>query len=187
MILQSTLCALMLCAPLAPDQDAYMSASRKLAALRAGVAEPGSRTWLSLNELNAYGVAEVLAAVPKGVRDARLELGHSTATAYAIVDLMTVLELRLPTVNPLLAWLLSGERPLTVKARIQSGKGKATVFLDDVRLSGVTARGAVLDFLLENLFIPFHPAAAIGRPFALKHRVERLEINPQGVTVVVAR
>ena len=52
--------------------------------------------------------------------------------------------------------------------------------------STVTARGVVLDFLVENFLLPFYPTAAIGRPFALKHSVERLEVTPAGVTVVIA-
>ena len=88
--------------------------------------------------------------------------------------------------NPLLAWFLSGERQLEIKARMQSGQGRATVYLDEMSLSGIAARGVVLDFLVENFLLPFYPTAAIGRPFALKHNVERLEIAPAGVTVVIA-
>jgi hypothetical protein len=44
----------------------------------------------------------------------------------------------------------------------------------------------VLDFLVENFLLPFYPTAAIGRPFALKHSVERLEITSAGVTAVIA-
>ena len=69
---------------------------------------------------------------------------------------------------------------------IQSGQGRATVYLDEMRLSNVSARGVVLDFLVENFLLPFYPTAAIGRPFAMKHGVERLEVTPAGVTVVIA-
>ena len=44
----------------------------------------------------------------------------------------------------------------------------------------------MLDFLLENFLLPFYPTAAIGRPFDLKHRVDRLEVTPAGVTAVIA-
>jgi hypothetical protein len=170
---------------LAAEND-YDSASRKIASIEEDRAAPGARIWISSKELNAYAAVEALQTVPKGLRSPRLVLGQGSAVAYASVDLLKVQELKASPPNPLLAWFLSGERPLEIKARIQSGQGRATIYLDEMRLSNVTARGVVLDFLVENFLLPFYPTAAIGRPFALKHGVERLEVTPAGVTVVIA-
>jgi hypothetical protein len=170
-----------------PAEDAYTSAARKIALIEEDRAPAGARVWISVRELNAYASVEALQVVPKGLRSPRLELGQGSAVAYASVDLLKVQELKGSPPNPLLAWFLSGERPLVVKARIQSGQGRATVFLDEMRLSNVSARGVVLDFLVENFLLPFYPTAVVGRPFDLKHRVERLEVTPAGVTVVIGK
>jgi hypothetical protein len=166
-------------------EDAYQSAARKFAFIEEDRAPAGARIWIGVKELNAYAAVEALQVVPKGLRNPRLELGQGSAIAYASVDLLKVQELKASPPNPLLAWFLSGERPLEIKARIQSGQGRATVYLDEMSLSGVSARGVVLDFLVENFLLPFYPTAAIGRPFALQHGVERVEVTPAGVTVVI--
>lgn len=185
-MLRACIGGLLLAALALPADLTYESASRKVASIEEDRAAPGARIWIGLKELNAYASVAALQVVPKGLRNPRLVLGQGSAVAYANVDLLQVQEIKGAPPNPLLAWFLSGERPLEIKARIQSGQGRATVYLDEMSLSGIAARGVVLDFLVENFLLPFYPTAATGRPFALKHNVERLEIAPAGVTVVIA-
>jgi hypothetical protein len=185
-MLRAFIGGLLLAALAWPAEDAYQSAARKFALIEEDRAAPGARIWISVKELNAYAAVEALQVVPKGLRSPRLVLGQGSAVAYASVDLLKVQELKASPPNALLAWFLSGERPLELKARMQSGQGRATIYLDEMRLSNVSARGVVLDFLVEHFLLPFYPAATIGRPFDLKHRVDRLEITPAGVTAVMA-
>jgi hypothetical protein len=165
--------------------EAYESARSKLALIAEDRAAPGSRVWLSLKELSSFAAVEALKMVPQGLRSPRLELGNGSAAGYARVDLLKVRQLKGPAPNRLLAWFLEGERPVRVAARIQSGQGRATVYADEVQISGFTISGAVLDFLIENFLKPYYPGAVIGSPFPLKHRMERLEVTPAGVTVVI--
>ena len=164
----------------------YESAKRKIALVQEDRARPGSRVWLSLAELNAYGKNAALEAAPQGLRNPRLELGNGAATGSALIDFLKVRQLKGPAPNALVAWFLSGERPVRAEARIESGRGHATVHLQKVTLSWMTAQGAVLDFLIENFLLPFYPEAKIGTPFELKHNVERFEISPTGVNVLIA-
>jgi hypothetical protein len=164
----------------------YESAKRKIALVREDRAQPGSRVWLSLAELNAFGKNAALEAVPHGLRNPRLELGNGAAAGSALIDFLKVRQIKGPAPNPLVAWFLSGERPVRAEARIESGRGRATVHLQKVTVSWMTAQGAVLDFLIENFLLPFYPEAKIGTPFELKHNVERFEISPAGVNVVIA-
>ncbi len=161
-------------------------AKQKIGLIEDDKAPPGSRIWISLEELNAYGRAAALEVIPQGLRSPRVELGMGTATGSATIDFLKVRELKGSPPNVLLGWLLGGEKPVKASARIRSGSGRATVLLDEVTVSGMTARGAVLDFLVENFLLPFYPDAKIGRPFELKHGVERLEISPLGVNVIIA-
>ena len=186
-MLRALISGLVVVAMAAGADNAYQSAARKFALIEEDRAAAGSRIYLSLKELNAYAAVEALKVVPKGLRNPRLELGQGSATASVLVDFLKVRESKGPAPNPLLAWFLSGERPVRVKGRIQSGRGHATVYLDEVRISGITASGAVLDFLIENFFLPFYPTAVIGRPFDLKHRMERLDVTPAGVTVLISQ
>lgn len=87
----------------------------------------------------------------------------------------------------LMARLLAGERPVRVKARIRSGGGRATVDLERVEISGLTVSGAALDFLIRNFVLPYYPEAKIGQPFELAHRIERLEVRPSEVRVLIKR
>ena len=165
---------------------AYESAKRKLEAIQEDRARPGSRVWLSLAELNAYGRQAALTVAPQGLRSPRLELGNGAAAGSALIDFLKVRELKGPAPNPLVAWFLSGERPVRAEARIESGGGRATVYLQKVTVSWATAQGAALDFLVQNFLLPFYPEAAINKPFDLKHNVDRFEISPAGVNVVIA-
>lgn len=164
----------------------YESARQKIQLIQEDRAKPGSRVWLSAAELDAYGRRMVLDAVPQGVSALRLELGNGSATGSGLVDLLKVRQAKGPAPNPLAAWMLAGEHRVRVDARIDSGSGRATVHLMRVTVGWVTAQGAVLDFLIENFFLPNYPDAIIGTPFDLHHNVDRFEISPAGVNVVIA-
>jgi hypothetical protein len=178
--------ALLAAAAATGAEDAYQRAKRKIDLIEQDKTAPGSSVWLSLAELNAYVRGEARKVVPQGVRNGVLALGNGTATGSALVDFLKVRELKGGAPNLILAWLLTGEKPVRVTARIQSGQGRATVFVEEVDVSGVKARGAVLDFLIANFLLPIFPDAKIGRPFQLEHGVERFEISPRGVNVRIA-
>ncbi|HSW49618.1 MAG TPA: hypothetical protein VLH09_05550 [Bryobacteraceae bacterium] len=164
----------------------YESARRKIEMIEEDRAAPGSRIWLSVVELNAYARREIAEQVSQGLRNPKLELGPGQAAGSALVDFLKIRELKGPPPNVLLSWFLSGEKPIRATARIHSARGQATVHVQQVTISGISARGAVLDFLIEHFLLPFYPEAKIGRPFQLKHNVDRLEIGPAGVAVVMA-
>jgi hypothetical protein len=184
--MRGALIAITFLVAIAVGADDYQSAKYKIDLIEDDRATPGSRIWLSAGELNAYARVEVPKVVPRGLREPRLDLGNGTATGSALVDFLKVRELSGSPPNRLLAWFLSGERPVRATARIESGQRKATVRVQQVTVSGMTARSAVLDFLIANFLLPYYPEAKIGKPFDLKHGVERFEISPAGVTVVIA-
>lgn len=175
-------------AGLAAGADAdYQSAAQKIALVREERTAPGARIRFSPREINAYAAVEALKAVPEGLSAPRVELGRGTATGHAWVDFAKVKQSKGEPPGFLFAWLLAGERPIQATARIVSGNGRATVHLEELRLAGVPAKGAVLEFLIQNFLLPYYPKALIGQPFELQHRVERFDITPSGVTVYIAR
>lgn len=172
---------------LAQGESDYQSARRKLELIQSDRVPLGGWVTLRPQELTAYAQREVRKVVPEGVREPRVRLGHGAATAFAYLDFP---KLRRSTGKPL-SWLterlLAGERPVRVKARIVSGGGQARVDLERVEIGGLAIGGAALEFLIASFVLPYYPEAAIGRPFELAHRIERLEVRPTEVRVVIRR
>jgi hypothetical protein len=81
--------------------------------------------------------------------------------------------------------LLEGERPVSVTARIRSAGGRATVDIQRVEISGITIDGRTLDFLIENFLLPMYPSAAISRPFEMGYGIDRLDVSPAAVAVLL--
>jgi hypothetical protein len=163
----------------------YVSAQQKFALIEADKAPRGSSVFLSAEELNAWVKEEAASAVPGGLRNPKVELGEGTAKGYVLVDFLKLRQAKGLKANWFLTTLLSGEKPVQVTARIISGAGRATVDVERVEVSGVTVSGSALDFLIENFLLPLYPDVKIGQPFELSHNIERLDIRPEGVAVVI--
>jgi len=170
------------------DADAdYRSARRKFDLIQSEQLPAGSFVTLRSSELEAYAQREVRGVAPRGVRDPRLELAPGRATATAHIDFP---KLRQSTGQPLgwsMSRLLAGERPVRATVRIRSSGGQATVDLERVEVSGLAIGGAALDFLIQNFVLPYYPDAKIGQPFELAHRIDRLEVRPGEVRVVIRK
>ena len=165
----------------------YSSVQRKFATIESGTLRPGSRINLTPGELNAY-VEHQVPMVTGGVRNPRLKLvSPEIAEATALIDFA---ELRRSQGSPpgwLMSQLLEGEHPVSVTARIRSGNGQATVDVLSLEVSGVKIDGRTLDFLIQHFLLPLYPDAAVGRPFPLGDRIEKLEVQSSGVGVVIGR
>ena len=83
--------------------------------------------------------------------------------------------------------LLDGERLVGVTTRIRSGGGKATVDVQSVEISGLTIDGKTLDFLIQNFLLAMYPDAVVGKPFELRHRMDRLEIQPGSAAAIIGK
>jgi hypothetical protein len=162
-------------APSSPEADA---AASKLDLIRSGRAAPGSAVVFTAREINAYASVHLPAYVPRGLRNARLELGNGSATGTALVDFVQVRQGAGQTTNWFLAKLLEGERPVKVTTSIQSAHGRATVYLQRVEISGVAISGSALDFLIDNFLRPIFPEARVNEPFPLLDNIERIEVRP---------
>jgi len=173
--------------PLDAADPQYLSAQRKFAEIEGERLPPGSRIFLTAGELNAWSRVKAQTVVNQGLRDPRIELGHETATGFGHVDFLALKEARGSRPGWLMARLLEGERPVQVTVRITSGAGEAVVYVERVTVSGVTIRGPALDFLIGNFLLSYYPQAKIGEPFELGHRIDRLEIQRSGVSVVIGK
>jgi len=165
----------------------YSSVQRKFDLIESGRLKPGSRINLTPGELNAYVEHQVPAATA-GVREPRLSLLRpEVAQATALINFAEVRRSQGDPPGWLMSHLLDGERPVRVTARIRSSGGQATVDVLSVDISGVTLDGRTLDFLIQHFLLPMYPDAAVGRPFELGDRIEKLDIQPTGVGVLIGR
>jgi hypothetical protein len=165
----------------------YQAVVHKFSLIEQDRLKPGSRVVLTPAELNAYARQEVAEVAPDGVRNPRLELGPGTATASALIDFGKLRRAQGKPPGPIMSYLLDGERPVTITARIRSSGGTATVDVQEVQISDVTIEGRMLDFLIHSYVMQVYPNAKVGQPFVLGHRIERLDVQPSAVSVVIGR
>ena len=162
----------------------YISAKQKFDLIESERLKPGSRLDLSAGELTAYADVEA----PPGVRNPRIQLvSPEVATGTALIDFGKLERAQGYQPGWLMSKLLDGERPVSVTARIQSAAGRARVDVQRVEIAGLEMDGRTLDFLIRNFLLALYPDAAVGRPFDLGHRIEKLDVQPKGVGVIIAR
>ena len=171
----------------AAGPPADLTAKRKIALIQEDRAPRGSVVVLRKDELNAYVRSELRSVVRDGIRDTRLELGDNRATGYASIDFAKLEQARGQSPNWFVETFLSGEHPVRVDAQIRSGGGRAVVNVDRVEISGIVVSGRALDYLVRNFLWQYYPEAKVGKPFELAHRVDRLEVEPSQVNVVIGK
>lgn len=163
--------------------DYYSSARQKMDLIESGSLRPGARVDLTLGELNAFADKEA----PQGVRNPRFTLADDAVSGTAMVDFGKLRRAQGYHPGWLMSKLLDGERPVSATARIRSGGGKVTVEVERASISGVEIDGGTLDFLIQNFIVPFYPEAMVGQPVPLGFRIDRLQLGPAGVGVVMGR
>ena len=132
--------------------------------------------------MNAWVTREA----PAGVRNPRVQVTtREIATGNALIDFGKLQRNAGRQPGWLMSKLIDGERPVSVTARIRSSRGLATVDIQRVEISGITIDGRTLDFLIENFLMPMYPSAAISRPFEMGHRIDRLDVSPAAVAVLL--
>ena len=173
-----------LAATLAGADPDYQSAEAKLDRISGSHLKRGETVVFTPREINAWARVKVPETVPKGIREPHVELGNGTGTGSALVDLTKI---RAEGVNPLIANLIQGERPLKISVRLESGGGHCTVYLTRVELGTIVADGVILNLLVKVFFLPLFPDAKIDEPFDLDYDIDRIEIRPDGLRVTAKR
>ncbi len=179
-------CLLFLCGIALFGQDPlYLSTQKKFDQIESGQLKPHSVVQFSPAELNAWARVKAVQVVPQGLRNTAIQLGSGGASASAIVDFLKMRQGQGKETPWLLSKMIEGERPLKIEVRLTSSGGRATVDLVRVELSGTAISGRTLDFLISNFFKPLYPDAKIGEPFDLAYSMERIEVQPSMVRVIM--
>jgi hypothetical protein len=161
--------------------------ARKIDVIESGKAKPGTVYVFTSAELNAWARAKIPTVVPQGLRQPRLVLGANRATGYALVDFLKIRQGAGEETNWLVSKLIQGEKAVQVTARIQSAKGRATVYLERVEIGGLAVSGSTLDFLIHTFFTPLYPNAKIDEPFDLADQIDRIEVSPAEARVYIRK
>jgi hypothetical protein len=165
----------------------HLSCKRKIASIVEGKAAPGSRIVFTKPELDAFLNEEVIQIIPGSVYGAHVELGYGRATGGANVDFVRLLQARGASPGWLFAKMFQGWKPVRASARMESSGGRATFYLEQLELSGVTVPNMMVDFVMRHFAERYSPDMRLGKPFALKHQIDRLELSPSGFAVVMRR
>jgi hypothetical protein len=164
--------------------DFYTSARQKLDLIESGRLQPGARVDLSIGELNAFAVKEA----PAGIRNPKLVLeSQDRVSGTAFVDFIKLRRAQGYQPGWLMTKLLDGEHAVSATVTIHSGAGKVRVDVEKASVSGVEIDGKTLDFIIQNFIVPFYPEAMVGRPVPMGFRIERLQLAPAGVGVVIGK
>jgi hypothetical protein len=165
----------------------HLRCKQKIAAIVEGKAAPGSRVVFTKTELDAFLNEEVVQIIPGSVYGAHVELGYGRASGMANVNLVKLLQARGTSPGWLFTKIFEGWKPVRAWARMNSSRGQATFYLDKLEVSGLTVPNMVVDFVMQHFAQRYSPEMRLGQPFALQHRIERLELAPSGFAVVMRR
>ena len=159
----------------------------KFHALAVGAYPPGSRVPVTMREFNTYLAAEIPRMIGPGVRNAHVETrSGDIAVGTADIDFLKVRQAYGEKPGWLMSQLLAGERPVSITIRITSGHGLVRVDVLRVAIGDVIAEGRTLDFLITNFVLPTFPEVKIGKDFPMDYGIDRLEVRPGQVVVVLA-
>ncbi|MFN7918860.1 MAG: hypothetical protein U0Q16_02115 [Bryobacteraceae bacterium] len=127
-------------------------------------------------------------AVGDGIRVPKVELGAGTATGSGWVDFIKVQTNRGQPPGMLAMLLLRGEKHVSVTVKLKAVKpGEAQVDIQSVEVAGVPVSGSLMQLLIDYYIVPRYPEVVIGKPFELRHKVDRIDISPRGVNVVIRK
>ena len=162
----------------------YLSAKHKIEQIESDRLRAGTRLDLNQPELNAWVQQEA----PPGVRNPRLQvLGPGLVTGSALIDFNKLRRAQGHEPGWFSSHLLQGEHPVTVTARIESSNGHAKVDVQKVEIATITMDHRMVEFLIQNFLLPMYPDAVVGQYFEMGHRIDRLDVQPAAVGVLIGK
>lgn len=165
----------------------YTQFKQKTAMIVDGKAAPGSRIVFTKPQIDAFLNEEAIRIIPGSVYGAHVELGYGRAAGGASVNFVKLLQARGTPPGWLFTKMFEGWKPVRAAIRVQSGGGQATIYLEKLELSGMPVPNMLLDFIMRHFAQSYSPDIRLGKPFPLNHRIERLELAPGGLAVVIWR
>ena len=173
--------------PLGANVTGSKAIRQKFEQIKNRQAKPGSIVTLGEPELNAYLNEESKALAKEGIRNPKVNLASGKAIGSATVNFLKLKTASGEEPGWLLRQLLDGERKLDVTARLDSKAGRATVYLEKVAIDGIDVSGKPLDYLLNHYLKAYYPKAKVGEPFDLDYEIQRIDLKPETVAVVIAK
>jgi hypothetical protein len=167
--------------------DDFAAIQRKMDDIVKGHVRRGERIQMPQRELDAYLRVQAFAIAPKAVRNTNVAPFEGGGVVSANVNFLELNRARGGQSNWMMEKMLDGERPVKVTVHIQTERGKARVNVDRVEIGGAVISGTPLDYLIQNYVTPQFPNAKIDQWFTMDHHMDRIDIHPSGITVVIAK
>ena len=158
----------------------------KVDAILSHKVQPGYAVTFSEAEVNALAT-DVAARKFSSVQNSHIQLKTGVILATASVDFLRVRKPDFLQSIPAIARLLETQAPVSVECRVESSAGRAKVSPMRVEIANVPMTGSVLEFLVSKFVNPLFPEAVVNRPFELRDDLERLEVRPGALRVVMKR
>jgi hypothetical protein len=147
---------------------------------------PGTEFRFSAQEVNEYARTKANTAASGALSHPRILLGTGSVTGFVKVDFVKLRESAGDPPGWVFKKLFSGEKDLRVDVKVACASQKCQLDIRRAEVAGVVIQGAALEYLLQSFVLPYYPDVVIGKPFELDHNVDRFEISPFGVNVVLA-
>jgi hypothetical protein len=176
---------LLLALTFATDPQAA-SCRRKIDEIELLRAKPGAVYTFTPGEINAYAREELPGVIPQGLRSSKLDLTGGGAIGFALMDFLKMQHAKGVQMGWMMEKLLDGERPVRIVIESQSSGGRAIVYLRRLEISGVSASGTVLDFMVHNFFRPLYPNAHINEWFKIGYNIDHVDVRADRVSVFIA-
>jgi hypothetical protein len=184
MISYLVVAAVALAAPAISPQSSR-SAQEKFDRLGNLEAPSGSQISFTQDEINSYLQYDFASEIPAGVSDPFIRLERDRVAGRALVDFNEWQAAKGEQPNPLLAWMLRGQRRVDVVCRYTSANGMGQVDVESVRIGDVSIAPSLVTFLIENVVQPRYPAAVVGRPVPIGHNLRQVRLEPGRAVAVV--
>ncbi len=144
----------------------------------------GARFHITAAELTAYAHAQAEELAPGAVTGETVTISPEHAEATGSVNFLRLRGTERS--GSFLDQLLDGERPVTVRVRIQSAGGRARVDVESAQISGVPIEGPAVNFLLREFVLPSFPDARLGEWFKLSHHIDHFTLKAGSADIQIA-
>ncbi len=163
---------------------AYVSMSKKIAALERNASTPHTQpqtTTITQDELNAY-LSEGGVEIPKGLSNVRIEFLPGVVHTSSQVDFDQLSEGR-GGGNPIFSALFSGTHDVEAEGQASGFGGQGTVTIQSVKLDGVSIPRSALQYLIQHYVKPKYPNAGLTSTFALPDNIETAVVQQAQVAL----
>ena len=168
----------------AVDEDASLSAARKLQQIAEGAYPSGTVVEVSEDEMNSFLRYHAAPSIPDGVAEPSVRFRDGGAVLSAVVDLEKAAK-SANNVPALMRLLLRGTRRVAVDFDYEVEDGYAATRLVTMAIEDVEVSGSILEWFVEAYAPPALRPYLLGEEAARQDGLREARLEPGKATLVV--